>query len=92
MQFQLAHYEHSNQGTGTQAIRWREAWRQNLAEISQEYFIEARLLEQYEVHNAQMNTTAQDMLWGKASKWLNNLEWLETARSTFADFYTKILE
>ena len=38
------------------------------------YFIAAGLLEQDNMHNAQMNAIVQALMWGRASKWLDCLE------------------
>ena len=44
------------------------------------------------MHNAQINTIAYAFILGKASKWMDRLEQLGTALTTFTDFCTKSLE
>ena len=56
------------------------------------YFIAAGLNERSDEHNAQMNTIAQALMRGRASKWLDCLEQLGTAPATFTEFCTKLLE
>ena len=56
------------------------------------YFTAARFNEWSDEHNTQMNAKAQALMWGRASKWLDRLERLGTAPSTFTEFCTKFLE
>ena len=56
------------------------------------YFIAAGLNEQNDKHNAQINAIAQALMWGRASKWLDRLERLEIALTSFLDFQMEFLE
>ena len=56
------------------------------------YFIAAGLNEQSDEHNAQMNAIAQALMRGQASKWLDRLERLGNAPTSFTEFQRKFLE
>ena len=56
------------------------------------YFTAARLNKWSDEHNAQMNTRAQALMQGRASKWLDHLKQLGTVPVMFTEFCTKFLE
>ena len=56
------------------------------------YFTAAGINERSDEHNAKMNAIEQALMWGRASKWLDRLERLDTAPTMFMEFCTKFLK